>query len=593
MNHSTKTAAILAAVVAVALAIGGALWFALAPTAPREEVAAAKPSASTQPVAAPKPAAEDVTPVETRASEAGGAVASTVVWPLKVELELIRGAHMPVAKDVQPIRTGANARLSGRILRGEYGIPAVLVFTAGPNAGRQLGCNDSGEFGATDLLPGLSEVRVEGPGVLSVREVRLAQGREEVLNVSFDLPGRVTGTVYDRESKGIEAVDVELDGQHKTTDENGNIHFDAVTGGERLIFVLRKQGYALFGDRVAVAAGRELELQPSPATMQARKFTMLPAATLELTLGARVGGKGDTQVVILPEQVDLARTFPWHRVSPVAMPPGTTRTFTDLPASRVRVLVFHDGAIAEPEQSTVVLREHEVARLNVRFSAAPAVNGVVRDREGRMLENALVTFEVADRNATTSQYFGPTLDHAVDREIIPPLAPAVGTTRTNYRGEFLMSSWPKFGKSRYLTAESADGTMWGGMIVAAGTKQVDLVVAPVSAGSAELSLDFPGRHQGLPIELSVNGDPRQPLMLPPNTPLEVAALATGTWRIRASWNGRSILSASYEEFDLTGDATRSIPLPAGAIVGQDNDTQLRANPTKVYAPGDTSAPVKR
>lgn len=588
MTRSRKTVPILIAALLGAGVLGVAVWLAMAPVPDARARGAATPDADSPSADVPVQPRELEPPVNQPSEPESVATAdSTVVWPVKLELELIRGAHLPKAKDVQPIKTGATARLGGRILRGEYGVPATVSFTAGPNLGRQLVCNGDGEFGATDLWPGLSEVRIEAPGVLSVREVRLAQNREEHLSISYDLPGQVAGVVYDRESNPLEGVDVELDGQHTSSDVNGKFRFDAAIGGERVMLVLSKPGYASTWDRIAVAAGRSINAG------QEKKLTMLPGTTLELTLGARVGGKGDAQVILLPEQMTLERSYPWHRISPISMTPGTTRTFTDLPASRIRIRVYHDGAIAEPEQATLVMREGEVTRHTVRFSPGPALNGVVMDREGRRIENALVTFEVSDRHATTAQYFGPENDHAVDRELVPPLAPAVGSARTNYKGEFLLSAWPKFGKSRYLTATSADGSLFGALVVAAGTKQVDLLVAPVTAGASELSLDFPGRHQGLPIELSVDGNPRQPTLLPPNMPLQVGQLASGTWRLRASWNGRSLFANTFEEFDLTGDATRSITLPAGAIVGQDAETRSRANPSTIYLPGDTPAPPSR
>lgn len=593
MTRSRKTVPILIAALLGAGVLGMAVWLVTMPSSADDSRAAASPDASSASAELPAPARDLAPPAEEPSAPESAATAdSTVVWPVKLELELIRGAHMPKAKDVQPIKTGATARLAGRILRGEYGVPATVTFSAGPNLGRQLVCNDRGDFGAIDLWPGLNEVRVEGPGVLSVRELRLAQNREEQLYISYDLPGQVAGTVYDRESNPLEGVDVELDGQHTTSDAQGNFRFDAATGGERVVLVLEKPGYASTWDRIAVAAGRSID--PGQQGPQGKKkLTMLPGTTLELTLGARVGGKGDAQVILLPEQMTLERSYPWHRISPISMTPGTTRTFTDLPASRVRIRVYHDGAIAEPEQSTLVLREGDVTRHSVRFSPGPALTGVVMDREGRRIENALVTYEVADRHATTAQYFGAESEHAVEREIVPPLAPAVGTALTNYRGEFVLSAWPKFGKSRYLTALSSDGGLFGAAAVAAGTKQIELIVAPVSAGAFELSLDFPSRYQGLPIELSVDGHPRQPTMLPPNMPLRVGQLASGTWRMRASWNGRSLLANSFEEFDLSGDATRSIALPAGALVGQDADTRSRANPTTNYLPGDTPAPPSR
>src|SRR5262245_16606585 len=103
---------------------------------------------------------------------------TSVLWPCRVELDLIQADYLPTAEEVAPIGTGRAARLSGRIAgAAERGIPAEIRFVAGPNAGRVLTCDASGAFGAIDLYPGLDVVEIRGPGIPGARrEVRLRQG---------------------------------------------------------------------------------------------------------------------------------------------------------------------------------------------------------------------------------------------------------------------------------------------------------------------------------------------------------------------------------------------------------------------------------
>jgi hypothetical protein len=106
---------------------------------------------------------------------------------------------------------------------------------------------------------------------------------------------------------------------------------------------------------------------------------------------------------------------------------------------------------------------------------------------------------------------------------------------------------------------------------------VSLVFAPIEEGRAALSLDFGGRHQGLPVVVSISGRPREEVTVPADEPLTIGGLATGSWRLKASWNGQLLSGASgQQEFELDSDRTVSLALPPGAISGQDADTLLRA-----------------
>src|SRR5262245_33276878 len=114
-----------------------------------------------------------------------GPVATTVLWPAKVELELLEARFLPKEDGIPPVGSGAGARLSGRVSGiDDNGVPAEIHFIGGSNAGRVLHADPDGRFGATDLYPGLSVVEVRGAGTLgSRRELRLRRGQETLLNV--------------------------------------------------------------------------------------------------------------------------------------------------------------------------------------------------------------------------------------------------------------------------------------------------------------------------------------------------------------------------------------------------------------------------
>lgn len=494
---------------------------------------------------------------------------STVAWPVKVDLELIRPAHLPKAAGLPPLGSGANARLNGRLSRGDAPVVGKLTFTGGPNLGRVLECSSSGHFGAVDLYPGLAEVHVTAPGVESIREVVLRPHALEQLHITYDYPGSVLGQVFDRDAKPLESVDVELDGQHVFTDQEGYFRFDTAFGGERVRIVLRKRGFATLSGVVGVATGR-------PLGKEHFTYTLQPAASLAIQLGPRIGSSGDSVVVIEPEVQGLNRIYPWHRISPLRMAPGTSRLLDDLPAMRITVRVFHEGALANPESATVYLRAGDTERHEVRFEPGPSVVGVVVDEQGRRMEGARVVCEAADRLAAQHQYLAKT-PFETAAEILAPMPMGSGEVRTGHNGEFQLSTWPKFGGMRYLWAQSADGRRWGGRAVSTTEPgRIELVVKPVESGQWALSVDLAGRHQGVPVVASIGGAAQPEVILPARKPLVLRGLSAGTWRIRASWNGKPILGAEGEEFELDGDHTHVIPTPQGAIEGQDEDTLLRA-----------------
>ena len=59
--------------------------------------------------------------------------------------------------------------------------------------------------------------------------------------------------------------------------------------------------------------------------------------------------------------------------------------------------------------------------------------------------------------------------------------------------------------------------------------------------------------------------------------LPVEELAPGTWRIAASWHGRALFPGEgHQELELADETTYEVPVPEGAVRGQEQDTLLRA-----------------
>src|SRR5262245_37800237 len=235
------------------------------------------------PVEVPEPEApvELLPPIEVRVHE--GDATTTVLWPLKLELELVEARFLPQQEGVPPVGSGANARLSGQISDvNEQGVVADIRFVAGANTGRVLKSDPEGRFGAADLYPGLSIVEVHGPGTLgSRREVRLRRGQETLLNIGYGRPGTVFGKVQDRGGAGIAGADVSVDGTHVLTDDEGGFYLPSVAAGQVLVEV-EKDGFALYQELVWIAGGAV-----TPADRLT--FTLKPAVEMRVAVRGNAG----------------------------------------------------------------------------------------------------------------------------------------------------------------------------------------------------------------------------------------------------------------------------------------------------------------
>lgn len=498
---------------------------------------------------------------------------STVAWPVRLRLELIQAAGLPRVNGMAALGSGATARLTGSLTggRGEP-LQGVARFIAGSNEGRELHTNTEGKFGASDLYPGLSVVEVDGGGnFTSRREVRLRAGAETPLNIGFGLPGSASGKVLDREGKPIAGATVELDGQIAFSDLDGNFQLASIPSGLDLECIVSKAGYASYSERVTIAAR---------TANDHLVFSLLPGATLDVEIPEAVGSPGEASVVLMNANPAAQRSFPWRTKNPVHVQPGSRVRIEDLPpGTRVRVYVFHAGAYAKPTFDDVMLQEGMLQVATLHLEPAPLIVGTVRTRDGLVAQDANVRLEAPDRVGSTVAYFGETAMF-LESEVLPNFPMGLQETVSDHNGRFEFTSFPKQAPKRYLVARSADGKLSGVAIVSAGAETVDVTILPVGGGGSTLRVEFPGRHQALPIECIIQGSPRDPALLAAQEPYIIEGLAAGTWRLSAAWNGNEI-PASAESggsagFKLEGERTQVIRLPQGAIDGQDADTLLRA-----------------
>lgn len=489
---------------------------------------------------------------------------TTVLWPLEIELELLRAAYLPTAEGVVPVGTGRTARLAGRITGADdQGARAEVRFVAGPNQGVVLACDSTGHFGSGSLYPGLAVVEVRGDGILgSRREVRLRQGKETLLNIGYGRPATVFGQVIDKDGAGLEGALVHVDGIRVYAGLEGEFYIPSVAAGPVLVEV-EKPGYASYRESYNVSGGMVIP-------KERMRFVLQPEASMLLSCNDRLGGPGPVQVFLLPAQERGQRTFPWHSVGPIEITPGIPVQVDGLPNVATRVLAFRAGAWA-PEK-VVNPRPGDTLAVEVSLRATPRLTGRVTI-DGEPAPRAIVRLEAPDQVRAMLGYFKKA-SYFLEAEVIPPLPVASQEVVADKDGYFVVTAWSDLTPVRYLEARSADNTHWAGRLVQPGEESVEIELEPVALGDSTLVLDFPGRWQGLPYELAINGTPYDPGIVPAHEELRLDGLLDGVWSLEASWHGTPV--HLEETVELDGLAEVTIELVPDAIEGQDEEQWTRA-----------------
>ena len=566
----SKQAALLALLLALLAAAGGAAWWS-------GRGAPASAAAVTLDRELPAPGAGGARPeVElesvTRSAEDLPESATTVVWPLEVDLTLVQRGTFETPANVAPIGSGATATLRGNIYGADgTGQSATITFTAGPNEGRVLTTDDEGAYGASDLYGGLNVVDIEtAAGRRAQREVLMREFTETPLTIGFGRPAAIYGRVLDMAGEPIEGASVTIDGREALTDVEGVFHFPAVASG-RVLAVVRKPGYATYREVIPVTAGFVI-------TQDKLTFSLERGATLAVSILEQVGGRGPAKVWLLPsggQRVNTSRgqrTFPWYLVNPVEVYPGGTALVEDLPSGRVDLVLFHSGAVATPQRTTVKLTGgRETAHVLHLEPGGQLTGRAVRD--GEPVPRARVTLEAPHRTRATTDALGMRYDF-MQGMVLSHLAPARQEVECDEHGRFALTTF-KGARAYYLSAESPDGEWLGTRTVAPDSSDVEIELRPVDREKGLLEVLLAGRHQGLPVQVRVQGTPRDKFELAPHDPLVIADLERGTWRLDLTWNGEFVKKGHTVEIGA-GRSEVEVELPEGAIEGQNEFERKRA-----------------
>jgi hypothetical protein len=490
---------------------------------------------------------------ETKAEEP-----TEIFFPLELSLTLVEPAKRLAAEGHGAHGSGARARLEGHLFgRDTNGVAGEVRFTSGANMGRVLKCDAGGGFGAHDLYPGLSIVKISGPMIAGAeREVLLRNDRKSVLNIGFGRPAVVHGRVQDEAGEPIIGARVTMDGQEAFTDIEGAFYYPRMTSGQVLLFV-EKDGYVAWRERYNVKAG---------ATITGEKlvYTLRPAARLELRIAESIGARQAAQVFLLPAAgARTSRDFPWHRVNPVSVHPGGTSTVEGLPPGNLQLYLFHAGARAKPRVSSVSLQAGRLTKTVLHLAPAPMLKGRV-SLDGEPVARALVKLEAPDQVQTTLSTFGQPPGF-LEVGVFPNLPTSVQAAWSDPAGRFTFSSNEQISPIRYITAEGPDGKTWAGEIVRRGTQEVELKLKGIPPDECVIELQMEGRELALPVQVTVDGAPRVAVSLPADQSFRVEELAKGRWKVNVRWNSQPLLRDVI--LDLDDETALLIPLPEAAKSG--------------------------
>ena len=502
---------------------------------------------------------------------------TTVIHPLEVELTLLEQGSIDALGGIQPVGSGASARIKGALL-GNRGEPVTgsVTFTAGSNRGRVLETDSLGHFGASDLYQGLSIVLVESDrGILSEREVMLRQLNTSRLVVPL---GRgdtcvVRGFVRDRAGEPIGQAKVRMDAQETFSDDLGEFFFPRISP-DKVLVVVTKEGRASY---------REVLNIPRNGAIKRDKltFTLEEGVSLTLSVEGLVGSKAPSLAFVFPIGVQRVnavrgqRTYPWHLVNPIEIQPGRSVQVDGLPSGHVSLMIFHPGATGSPALVNKKLFAGRGNQHGFVLKKAPTLRGQVTMPDGSPAARAIVRLDAPDVGLATTKVMQQKFTHNLSM-VLPHLPAGRQRVECDEKGSFALTLHPAISKGYYLSALSADGTLEARRSVGAEPGEMDLVLREKLSASGTLEIGLAGRFQGLPVKITIKGKPGEVTLLDPADSLVIDGLEPGVWRAEIKWHHDRLERARQFEVASNGKASFGVVLPIGALEGQSAEERKRA-----------------
>jgi len=483
--------------------------------------------------------------------------ATLLPHPLLVELTQLIDGSLPLDESLPTPRSGARSRFSGQ-LQDAGGRPTVgkISFQHGTNKGREIDTDASGRFGASDLWPGLAVVHVSTiGGLVAEREVILRNLAEAKLSISWGGTAVVNGRVTDLFGEGISAAEVSVDGNRCISDVDGRFMLPRVAPGKRILALARAPGRATH--REILAIGRR-----SVVDEERLIFRLKQGATLDVMIAESLGAQEPVQVHLFPAGgvAGSQRQFPWEEYSPVSVLPGGRVRIENLPPDTITLVPFHSGAVAVPSQVNIKLVHKRLNAITLHMRPGPVIRGKVM-LDGQPVPGALVTLDAPDPSVATTKALGrsPTYHQ---QAIFSHVHAGHQEVRSNSRGQFVLSVYPRISERWYLRGESYDGSLVAQKIVQGGAEDIVLELSKPNLKPGRLALDLPPHLRSFEMDVQVQGAPRDRIVVRPGDEHSIEGLPSGLWAMNVRYRGERLMQGSQIQIKADEAAQISLPLPA-------------------------------
>ena len=237
------------------------------------------------------------------------------------------------------------------------------------------------------------------------------------------------GLVLDEDGDPIVGANVTLDGNAAASDSTGRFQLPVWASGEPLLIVERP-GFVAYRESLAPNVGRDAS-QPALATLQR-------GGRLELAVPAVAGG-GEVLVFLLPSGGQRLTgkggpqpAFPWHRLNPLRVVPGSLTVLEDLPATKYDIVAF--SALAKSQPDFVWVLADKTASVALSMVPTEIVRGQIL-RDGKGLSSASITLRTENVMRSTQGALGAAgrFYKSQPMELLPQ---ALQSTRTDSDGHF-------------------------------------------------------------------------------------------------------------------------------------------------------------
>jgi hypothetical protein len=181
--------------------------------------------------------------------------------------------------------------------------------------------------------------------------------------------------------------------------------------------------------------------------------------------------------------------------------------------------------------------------------------------DGQPVPGARVTLDAPDPSVATTKALGrsPTYHQ---QAIFSHVHAGHQEVRSNSRGQFVLSVYPRISERWYLRGESYDGSLVAQKIVKGGAEDIVLELSKPNLEPGSLALDLPPHLRSFEMDVQVQGAPRDRIVVRPGDEHSIEGLPSGLWAMNVRYRGERLMQGSQIQIKADEAAQISLPLPA-------------------------------